>query len=592
MAKHSTPSTVGWGQRVLLGLLALLVIVAGFGIFSLLGGDEDEGQTAEAGAGQSDGDTEAATDAAETDATASSDAEDEDAATTDAQGAAGDDDCSQVTVWAAPQVLPAVEQAAERAGSDCFSYAVVSRETATAQSALRSGSTPDVWLPSSTAWATLAAERGVELEVGETFASSPVMLAAVPQVVSALGGLGIDEETTFAELTDIYREMAASGDAPVSLRLGDPRVDPASMSLLSTVGSQPGGWAEAGSAARGTLVILAQSAIQGEPLSAIASDPTTIVPATEQQIAAAAADGVDLQGVALADGAGVVQMPFVRVGDSGSAGAVDALEEQLVAEAAATDLAALGLRAGTDGAAPGVGGVPEGVGTDEADIDQEVVALTARTWTLVAPQSRILTLIDISGSMDAQIGDTTRIDLTRQAAQTALSVIPDKTAIGLWYFATGLDGDDDYVEQVPLRALNQEVRSGVSQKDILLSETENLTLGTLTGDTGLHDSLWAAYEYMEAQHSPEAISSVLLLTDGVNDDSTGGLSEDEVVDLLTEAREGADTPVTVVLIGMGPDVDEEALDRLATAAGGESLVLRDPRELPQVFVDVVARRAQ
>ena len=49
--------------------------------------------------------------------------------------------------------------------------------------------------------------------------------------------------------------------------------------------------------------------------------------------------------------------------------------------------------------------------------------------------------------------------------------------------------------------------------------------------------------------------------------------------------------MTVVLIGVGPDVDADALDRLATAAGGESLVLTDPRELPQVFVDVVARRA-
>ena len=60
---------------------------------------------------------------------------------------------------------------------------------------------------------------------------------------------------------------------------------------------------------------------------------------------------------------------------------------------------------------------------------------------------------------------------------------------------------------------------------------------------------------------------------------------------IEQAREEGDRQVTVVLIGVGPDVDADALDRLATAAGGESLVLTDPRELPQVFVDVVARRA-
>ena len=244
------------------------------------------------------------------------------------------------------------------------------------------------------------------------------------------------------------------------------------------------------------------------------------------------------------------------------------------------------------GEAPGVEGVPADLETGADEPDTEVTAALAQTWALIAPQSRILTLIDISGSMEAPVdGDTTRIDLTREAAQTALSVVPGQTAIGLWYFATALDGDTDYRSVVPLRPLNEEVRAGVTQQDLLLAETDQLDPGILTGDTGLHDALWAAYEQMQATYSPEAISSVLLLTDGINDDSTGGLSEDEVVDLLSRARARGERPVTVVLIGMGPEVDAEALGRLAGAAGGESFVLRDPRELPQVFVDVVARRA-
>lgn len=36
MSKHSSPSTVGWGQRALLALLALVVLAAGVGAWRLL----------------------------------------------------------------------------------------------------------------------------------------------------------------------------------------------------------------------------------------------------------------------------------------------------------------------------------------------------------------------------------------------------------------------------------------------------------------------------------------------------------------------------------------------------------------------------
>lgn len=499
-----------------------------------------------------------------------------------------------MTVWAAPALLPAVDAAATRAGDDCLEYAVVARGSGAAQSELRAGTAPDVWVPDSLAWPALVAEEGVQLEVGPTLASSPVLLTGVPEAVEGLAGLGIDEGSTWADLLGQYQQLAAAGpDAPVALRVGDPRVDPASMALLASTSAQLGGWTSGEGPGRRLLVTLAQTAVQGDPLSAVRADPRSLVPATEQQIGTAVEQGAPLQGLALAGGSGVVRMPFVRLGDPGElADAVDALERELTGDQAAQDLAELHLRAGADGPAPGVRGVPEDLTTDQAEADPQETLALARTWTVVAPQSRILALIDVSGSMAADAGDgQTRIDLTRAATQTALSVIPQQTAIGLWWFATSLDGDTDHVEAVPMRALNQEVRSGVTQQEALLAETEDLTVDSLRGDTGLNDSLWAAYQHMQAEGDASSISSVLLLTDGINDDSTGGLSDDEVVELLTQARESGDRPVTVVLIGMGPDVDEEALARLASAAGGESFVLSDPRELPQVFVDVVARRA-
>ncbi|MGO0575593.1 substrate-binding domain-containing protein [Ornithinimicrobium panacihumi] len=591
MAKHSAPAQVSWGQKIGLALLALLLIAGAAGVYQLLtrGGGDDVADgtgdgTDQASVGQTDG---AGDEAAATGNGDSASATGSDSA--DSTGAAGIDpaDCGAVTVWVAPALASTAQAAAQRATDDCFTYDLVTRESAAAQSALRGGDQPDVWLADSTAWPQLLAECDVQLEVGEVIASSPVLLAGREGLVDKLGELGVGADTDWAGLMAAYQEVGgARPDAQVQLRVGDPRVDPASMAMLSTVGAQLAA-AEPGSSASNLMVSLAQTAVQGDPLSATGA--TTLVPATEQQLGAAGED--DLRGVPLKGGIGVVEMPFVRVGDGASAPALDALEEALTSDEAAQDLADAWLRKGTDGEAPAVPGVPEGVTAEARGSDPAVATALAARWAVIGPQSRILTLIDISGSMDAPVGDSTRVDLTRAAAQTALSVLPEQTAIGLWYFATELDGDKDWEEQVPLRALNAEVRSGVTQKDVLLAETEKLTVDALTGDTGLHDALWAAYQEMSAEASPDSIASIVLLTDGINDDPPGGLSEKQVIERLEKARAEAEHEVTVVLIGMGDEPDEDALERLAKAAGGQSLVLRDPTQLPQVFVDVVARRA-
>lgn len=603
MAKHSRPSRVTPAQRILLTLAAVLaVVLVGWGGYRLLSGGDDPEPVADQSAEEPSADPtgDGADDPTGTDA--EQEGADDGAATSVAGDgasqaqAAGEATCAEAVVWAAPAIVTAVEQAAERAEDDCLGFVVEGRGSAAAQSALREGEEPDVWIPDSAAWPQLMSDAGVDLEVGDTVASSPVVLAGAPQVLAGLADLGMGADSSWPEVLGQLQQLATSGEEPpAQLRLGDPRTDPATMALLGAASDQLGDWTEPGSDGRTLMVVLAQNALQGDPLAALSSDPTTLVPATEQQLARAAEQGTELMGMAPGGSAGVVRMPLVRLAgaEAEAADAVQALTEELTSDQGGEDLLALGLRPGADGPAPGVAGVPETLTTDAPDPDAAQLGELAQAWTVIAPQSRILALIDISGSMREMVGaDTTRIDLTRQAAQTALTVIPDQTGIGLWYFSTSLDGADiDYLEAIPLRALDEEAADGVTQREALLAETQRLTPQLLVGDTGLNDALWAAYQQMQNDATPDAISSVLLLTDGINDDTTGGLEDDEVVQLLAQARESGEHPVTVVLIGMGPEADEAALARLAEAAGGESMVLRDPSELPQVFVDVVARRA-
>lgn len=201
----------------------------------------------------------------------------------------------------------------------------------------------------------------------------------------------------------------------------------------------------------------------------------------------------------------------------------------------------------------------------------------------------MLAVIDVSGSMDDEVGGVSRIDVATGAARGALGMMTGRTQVGLWAFSTdrGPDGQD-WEELVPLRGLTEQV-DGQTQQQLLLQVSGAITEETTTGDTGLHDTIAAAYEEMVAGHDPEFVNSVVLLTDGINDDTTGGLSEEELLERLQELSD-PERPVVLVLVGMGPEVDLATLERITAAVDGRAYVAREPAEIADVFVDALMNR--
>ncbi|WP_245177225.1 VWA domain-containing protein [Geodermatophilus sp. DF01_2] len=212
-------------------------------------------------------------------------------------------------------------------------------------------------------------------------------------------------------------------------------------------------------------------------------------------------------------------------------------------------------------------------------------ALLAQLAELAAP-SRILTVVDVSTSMEAPAGDGTRATLARDAAKSTLTLVPGDFALGLWYFAAELDGDRDWTEAVPTRPLEAEV-DGSTQRAVLGEQLETIPDRLSPGGTGLHDTTLAAVRAARSDFDPTAVNSVLVVTDGTNEDD--GIALDELLDTL-RAEADPDRPVKVIGVALGPDADLGALDQIAEATGGAAYSAVDPTDLQTVLFDALRQR--
>ncbi|OZD73524.1 substrate-binding domain-containing protein [Rhodococcoides fascians] len=214
---------------------------------------------------------------------------------------------------------------------------------------------------------------------------------------------------------------------------------------------------------------------------------------------------------------------------------------------------------------------------------------TLRDWSVLALPLRTLVVEDVSGSMAARSGDSTRIALTVDASLGANALFSDQTEMGLWAFSIGLGGgQQDYRELVPLGAVDT-VFNGLPQREAILSAIRGLP-GIVGGGTGLYDTTLAAFRRVKEGYDPNFVNSVILLTDGTNEDE-GSPSLDQLIETLQREQDPV-RPVVIVTVGITTDADPVALQRIAAATGGTSYVAEDPRDIPDVFVQALNSRTQ
>ncbi|WP_370615992.1 substrate-binding domain-containing protein [Mumia qirimensis] len=485
----------------------------------------------------------------------------------------------QITVAAAPEIASVVEDAAARVGDDaCASYTVESQAPALVAQSLAIGEEqPDLWIPDSSLW--IIRVKGQQAEGAQGPATIAGSVATSP-VVLALPKEGAEPPATWLEAMSGTNFTA--GDALAST--------PAAVPLLAAQAEVAKGISNADQVGA-AMVTIAQrqtvSAPKANPVELLAdvakAGGSTVV--SEQVFNAAPQASAAFAEVVPRTGSIMLDYPLAAVSTNpGNERAGEALADSLGSADGVASLAAAGFR--TPSGEP----LPEGAGvgafTPIVLDDMKLVGLTLRKWSVVALPAQMLSVIDVSGSMEAQAGDSTRMGLTVEAALTGLSLMPDSWAVGAWAFSHQLDGEQDWRKMAPIRKLGA-VTDGVKHRDVVVQKTrEYPTL--VGGGTGLYDTTLAAWRTVQAQYDPKAINSVVIMTDGKNEDSNS-LTLSELLATLQRERDPA-RPVIIVAIGITEDADADALEKIAKATGGSSYIAREPDEIPTVFVKALESR--
>jgi hypothetical protein len=534
-------------------------------------------------------------------------------------------DATTLNVAVAPDIAPVVNDVVNKfnaqrrsAGGHCIKGIVKAVEPSSVANLLSGQSSgngavrPDVWIPDSTLWPTVVQSSpsgAAAVQLSPTrLAESPLVMAMPRSLAGRLKSQGTIANPSWDNLLSAAGAFAggavtknqtipanqvriqildpllnSSGmEALVLTRLlltNDPRADTIFTAIVRSVRDQTSpnvkslfGSFQRDGAGRYPILLTSEQSVwkynKGRP-----ADPAVAVYPTE--------------------GTMIMEYPFAfTTRDGRKLQAANVLAQAFSSDDAKDAVHALGFRT-PDGQAGKQLGPDSGVSPrrprslpapSSADVQTALAA-----WTKLTLGTRMLTLIDISGSMAEKVPgrDITRMQGILRVIQGGLALYPDDTEVGQWLFSTNLANNRDWQETIPVGPLGERVGSFTRRKQLLASNTR--IRPKPNGDTGLNDSVLAAYKRMRASYEPDKYNFVIVFTDGKNDDPGGGISDRTLLNTLRKLH-NPDKPVQVIMIGFGGGVDRAAMDRIATATNGVSFVASKPEDVAKFFLEAIARR--
>ncbi|MEU5938719.1 substrate-binding domain-containing protein [Micromonospora sp. NPDC047548] len=535
----------------------------------------------------------------------------------------------QLSVAAAPELAPAVQKASAQwvedgaaVGGTCIAVNVSASESVDVAAAVASKHgvtlagvgqasgtvvTPDIWIPDSSTWLLRLKNDAAAFAPGNgaSIARSPVVVA-MPEPVAASRLGWPDKKLSW---TDLLRAM--SSDKPLRAGIVEPTRDAAGLSgLLSLTSAASASGGDTQGATTGALRALAtgRSALRQDLLARFprANDPTSIASGlgaaalSEEDVIAYnnTKPPIPLAALYLVEPSPMpLDYPYAVLPgiEPAKQSAAKVLFELLTTQGFKNRLAAQSLRApdgnwgdgfkAPQGAPSPAGGQasapPAGVGA-AGGLDPVAIDDALSGWSIATQSGRMLSVIDVSGSMKTKVpsaNGATRQQVTVAAASRGLRLFDDTWSIGLWTFSTELVGSRDWREVVPINPLSSN-RGRLEQGLAGIRPSD--------GNTGLYDTVLEAYKTVQRDWEPGRVNSVVLFTDGKNDDRNG-ISQASLISKLKQLND-SERPVQVIIIGIGNEVSKAELESITKVTGGGTFVTEDPSKIGDIFLKAIALR--
>jgi hypothetical protein len=511
-----------------------------------------------------------------------------------------------VNLAAAPDIAPAASHVAKFFNAEhndvrghCAVVHVSSVQSAAAATEI-SGNKPatspafDAWIPDSSLWVNVARSfpQGAQLvqPTSVTVARSPLMIVMPRSVAAEVPAYGSAVGWQFLLPQRVGGPATGLG---LHVEFPDPAQSSAGLATLIQLQSLLGNGSSA--LASFTAFVLNVQVTPGtRSLTSLASLERPVTIASEQAVAQfdrahPAADA--LAGRYPVQGTPELNYPYVLTSTNQlERQAGQEFEKALKSSYATSYVQYLGFRTGA-GTAPGWIG-QYGLDTGQPKLTAAAAPGQAETslqaWQKLSLGSRDLVLLDVSEQMATPVSPagTTLEQVLIQAASLGLSHFPDSTQMGIWAFASHLDGPLPYKQLVPVGPLPAPL--GLITRRQQISQATEQGKPVAGAPAALYSSILAAFKSLSASYQPRYVNAVLVLTAGI-DNAKGDMSSAALVRQL-RALYNPNKRVEIVPLMFGTAGNFAALQQVARATGGVAFDITSPKQVNGAFFSGIAQR--